>query len=361
VLFVRFCRRPGVRRSADVGGLQVKVTDAGTGLELNLKPDLAGAVHRHRTGADKSGCSRVCCAPRSRPTAFSSKRIPKLRPVESGQRRRVPSWPGALAALHRRDHRARQGSGRPSRDHSLARQARHRGTGGQGRSEGCVACATCVKVCPYGAPHESTTSRRRKSRAPPAWAGGSWRGGMSGAYHHPATPRGRADDGHARRAAVVGEAHDEPGSSRRGAPRRPVSGNPRSSCFCCNFCAYAAADLAGRTAHAIPRPTCAWCTCPAPARSHSNTSWRPFEKGIDGVLIAGCLEGALPLHRGQPARQAPQRTFARHARRDRRGPRATAHGEPVGRHGADLRPAGQRNRPRRLRVWPQPFEGARRP
>jgi len=49
--------------------------------------------------------------------------------------------------------------------------------------------------------------------------------------------------------------------------------------FCCNFCAYAAADLGGRTAHANTRPTCAWCTCPAPARVALEHILAAFEKG----------------------------------------------------------------------------------
>jgi coenzyme F420-reducing hydrogenase delta subunit len=67
--------------------------------------------------------------------------------------------------------------------------------------------------------------------------------------------------------------------------------------FCCNFCAYAAADLAGARRMQYPanvRVVHVPCTGKI-ALEHILAA---FEKGIDGVLIAGCLEGGCHFIEG---------------------------------------------------------------
>jgi F420-non-reducing hydrogenase iron-sulfur subunit len=67
--------------------------------------------------------------------------------------------------------------------------------------------------------------------------------------------------------------------------------------FCCNFCAYASADLAGSLRIQYPsnvriiRTTCT-------GRLEVEYFMKAFEHGADGVLVAGCLEGGCHFIEG---------------------------------------------------------------
>ena len=60
--------------------------------------------------------------------------------------------------------------------------------------------------------------------------------------------------------------------------------------FCCNFCAYAAADLAGARRMQYP-PNVRIVHLPCTGKLEMDVVLAAFEHGIDGVLVAGCLEG----------------------------------------------------------------------
>jgi F420-non-reducing hydrogenase iron-sulfur subunit len=60
--------------------------------------------------------------------------------------------------------------------------------------------------------------------------------------------------------------------------------------FCCNFCAYAAADLAGARRMQYPTNVRIIHT-PCTGKLEMDTILAAFERGIDGILVAGCLEG----------------------------------------------------------------------
>lgn len=60
--------------------------------------------------------------------------------------------------------------------------------------------------------------------------------------------------------------------------------------FCCNFCAYAAADLAGSTRTEYP-PNIKLIRVPCSGRVDMLLLLKAFENGADGVYVAGCLEG----------------------------------------------------------------------
>jgi len=67
--------------------------------------------------------------------------------------------------------------------------------------------------------------------------------------------------------------------------------------FCCHYCAYAAADLAGsmRLQHPstvrVLRPTCT-------GKIEANSILAAFGRGVDGVMVAGCLEGGCHFLEG---------------------------------------------------------------
>lgn len=73
---------------------------------------------------------------------------------------------------------------------------------------------------------------------------------------------------------------------------RPADPNfvPRIMAFCCNFCAYAAADLAGSTRTEYP-PNIKLIRIPCSGRVDVLHILKAFENGADGVYVAGCLEG----------------------------------------------------------------------
>jgi len=60
--------------------------------------------------------------------------------------------------------------------------------------------------------------------------------------------------------------------------------------FCCHYCAYAAADLAGSMRLQYPSNVRV-LRLPCTGRIEVNYLLAAFEGGIDGVIVAGCLEG----------------------------------------------------------------------
>jgi len=65
---------------------------------------------------------------------------------------------------------------------------------------------------------------------------------------------------------------------------------PRILAFCCHYCAYAAADLAGSMRLQYPTNV-RIIKLPCSGRIDALHLLRSFEDGADGVLVAGCLEG----------------------------------------------------------------------
>jgi F420-non-reducing hydrogenase iron-sulfur subunit len=60
--------------------------------------------------------------------------------------------------------------------------------------------------------------------------------------------------------------------------------------FCCHYCAYGAADLAGSMRLGYP-PNIRVIRLPCTGKVTPILLLRAFEKGADGVYVAGCLEG----------------------------------------------------------------------
>jgi coenzyme F420-reducing hydrogenase delta subunit len=72
---------------------------------------------------------------------------------------------------------------------------------------------------------------------------------------------------------------------------------PRIVAFCCNYCAYAAADLAGSLRLSYP-PDIRVVLLPCTGRLDALEVLHAFERGADGVLVAGCLEGDCHFQAG---------------------------------------------------------------
>jgi len=65
---------------------------------------------------------------------------------------------------------------------------------------------------------------------------------------------------------------------------------PEIAAFCCHYCAYAAADLAGSMRLEYP-PSIKVIELPCTGKLDVVYVLRAFEDGADGVLVAGWLEG----------------------------------------------------------------------
>ncbi len=65
---------------------------------------------------------------------------------------------------------------------------------------------------------------------------------------------------------------------------------PKIVAFCCHYCAYAAADLAG-TLRLQYAPNVRIIRLPCTGKLEILNLLRAFEEGADGVYVAGCLEG----------------------------------------------------------------------
>jgi len=65
---------------------------------------------------------------------------------------------------------------------------------------------------------------------------------------------------------------------------------PKIVAYCCNFCAFAAADLAGAMRVQYP-PNVRIIRLPCTGKVDAIHLMKSFEDGADGVFVAGCLEG----------------------------------------------------------------------
>lgn len=65
---------------------------------------------------------------------------------------------------------------------------------------------------------------------------------------------------------------------------------PKIVAFCCNYCAFAAADLAGAMRLQYP-PNIRIVKLPCTGKVDAIHLMKAFEDGADAVFIAGCLEG----------------------------------------------------------------------
>ena len=67
--------------------------------------------------------------------------------------------------------------------------------------------------------------------------------------------------------------------------------------FCCHYCAYAAADLAGSMRLEYP-DNVRVLRLPCTGKIEVDYILTAFEQGVDGVIVAGCLEGGCHFIEG---------------------------------------------------------------
>jgi F420-non-reducing hydrogenase iron-sulfur subunit len=72
---------------------------------------------------------------------------------------------------------------------------------------------------------------------------------------------------------------------------------PKIVAFCCHYCAYSSADLAGSMRIQYP-PNVRIIRTPCTGRLETEYFMKALENGADGVLVAGCLEGGCHFVEG---------------------------------------------------------------
>jgi coenzyme F420-reducing hydrogenase delta subunit len=72
---------------------------------------------------------------------------------------------------------------------------------------------------------------------------------------------------------------------------------PNILAFCCHYCAYAAADLAGSMRLDYPANVRV-LRLPCTGKVEIDFLMRAFERGADAVIVAGCLEGGCHFQEG---------------------------------------------------------------
>jgi coenzyme F420-reducing hydrogenase delta subunit len=72
---------------------------------------------------------------------------------------------------------------------------------------------------------------------------------------------------------------------------------PEIVAFCCHYCAYTAADMAGSKRISYP-PNVKIIRVPCTGKVDAIHIMKAFEKGADGVVVAGCLEGDCHFKNG---------------------------------------------------------------
>jgi coenzyme F420-reducing hydrogenase delta subunit len=76
-----------------------------------------------------------------------------------------------------------------------------------------------------------------------------------------------------------------------------MESEPLILAFCCHYCAYAAADLAGSMRLQYPANVRV-LRLPCTGKIEVNYLLAAFERGVDGVIVAGCLEGGCHFLEG---------------------------------------------------------------
>lgn len=86
-------------------------------------------------------------------------------------------------------------------------------------------------------------------------------------------------------------------SDKASTPPAEAGFEPEILAFCCNYCAFAAADLAGVMRLSYP-PNIKIIRIPCTGKLDVLYLLKAFEKGADGVIVAGCEEGSCHFQKG---------------------------------------------------------------
>ena len=113
---------------------------------------------------------------------------------------------------------------------------------------------------------------------------------------------------------------------------------PKIVAFCCNWCSYAGADLAGSSRLSYPADV-KIIRVPCSCRVNPMFILRAFQKGADGVILCGCHPGDCHYSTGNYYARRRNETAVLHAGLYRSGKRQNQ-------SGMGIRGGGRKNFPR---------------
>ena len=144
---------------------------------------------------------------------------------------------------------------------------------GEVQEEECIGCGLCQKVCPYGAIELRETPEGKKARIIPPICKGC--GACSSRC-----PTWAISQPHFTDSQILSQIH--------AAYSVPVKkSEPKIIAFLCNWCGYAAADLAWVSKYQFP-PNIRVIRVMCSARVSVKFIMEAFSREIDGVLVVGC-------------------------------------------------------------------------
>ena len=316
ILFVRY--DPSLPPSLDVDGrMELRVLEPSLGRELQLAPDLVVLAAPMIPRADRQELSELAARPPE------CRRLLPGSPHEASpggfrQRRAVPLRHGTCAEVPRRSDRPGPRGGRPGGVHPLPEEDAGERPDGLGRSGQMHLLHDVRTRLPV---HGAARQRVPESRDARGGVHGlrQLHRGMPREGHHAPALHGRADPGRNRRPAAHGAHCGRLGAplSGAGGSRHPslaqesggrMNEEPLILAFCCHYCAYAAADLAGSMRLQYPGNVRV-LRLPCTGKLEVNFILAAFERGVDGVIVAGCLEGGCHFLEGNlRARRRVERT-----------------------------------------------------
>ncbi len=277
VVFIRYDEQaPPVVRSEN-GQLVVTVRDARLRQEVLLEPDLIVLSTGVVPDPSNEELSRLLKVPIDADGFFVEAHM-KLRPVDFASQGIFlcggSHGPGTISELIAK---AQAAAGRAA----IILAKEYLEAGGVVASvdqEKCTACLTCLRECPFGAVFIN-------ERGLAAIEAVKCQGCGICAADCPA------------KAIQLGQFEDAQELRMIEELFRPESDEPKIVAFCCHYCAFAAADLAGVLRLKYP-PNVHIIRLPCTGKLDVLYILRAFEAGADGVMVAGCLEGSCHFSSG---------------------------------------------------------------
>ena len=303
VLFIRYeAEQPP--QLLDAGGkLRLKVREPSLGRDLVLEPDLVVLAAPAVPRADRGELSELLRVPLNADGFFLEAHM-KLRPVDFASEGLFLC--GAAHAPKFISETISQATAVAGRAASILSRKKMP-VGGQIAwvdPDQCISCMTCVHVCPYMAPQVGANNKAEVQGAVCMGCGScsaecpakaiTLRHFMDAQILAAVNSLLETDVEKPRASPFIPKRSAWP---RRAGVRTFMDQEPLILAFCCHYCAYAAADLAGSMRLQYPQNVRV-LRLPCTGKIEVNYLLAAFERGVDGVIVAGCLEGGCHFLEG---------------------------------------------------------------
>jgi len=333
VTFIRYEaeHKPVVEQTA-AGCMRVTITDHVLKRPLIIEPDLVGLAAAILPGDDNTRLSQLFKVPLDEQGFFHEAHL-KLRPVDC-----APKGIFLAGVAHGPKNleenliQAKAAAGRAAIILSKPNME-SQGVIARVNPDKCVACLTCVRLCLFNAPKiknhvaeiepsvcqgcgtcidecpkQAITLQGYKDHTYAAMiecifaeaAGRHSRKGADREADREEEKAGREEEKSGREGRKVDRREEGEGKGKEEGKREDKEGGqfePKIVAFCCSYCAYAAADLAGSLRLQYPH-NIRVIEVPCSGDVGEQVLIHAFEHGADGVFVGGCLEGNCHFFQG---------------------------------------------------------------